>query len=81
MRRTITKTASYSVMHMTVAIAVAYALSGSWVVALSIGIVEPLVQTVAYHFHEQVWARFGRHNDQQDPRPAGMRIPGHAHAA
>ncbi len=81
MRRTITKTASYSVMHMTVAIAVAYVLSGSWVVALSIGIVEPLVQTVAYHFHEQVWARFGRQNDGQDPRAAGMRIPGHAHAA
>lgn len=54
------KTASYSIMHMTVAIAVAYAISGNWMIALGIGIVEPLVQTVAYTVHEEVWARIGR---------------------
>ncbi|WP_428482013.1 DUF2061 domain-containing protein [Pyruvatibacter mobilis] len=49
------KTFTYSVMHMAVAIAVAFVLSGSWVVAFSIGLIEPLVQTVAYHLHERAW--------------------------
>jgi uncharacterized membrane protein len=58
--RTARKTASYSIMHMAVAMAVAFALSGSWVVAFSIGLIEPLVQTVAYHFHEKVWGETNR---------------------
>lgn len=55
--RQIAKTGSYSVMHLTVAIAVAYILSGDWRIALGIGIVEPLVQTVAYTVHERVWSK------------------------
>ena len=55
MPRSLIKTGTYAAMHMAVAMAVAYALSGSWVVALGIGLVEPLVQTVAYHFHERAW--------------------------
>ena len=53
------KTFTYSVMHMGVAIAVAFVLSGSWVVAFSIGLIEPLVQTVAYHLHERAWGNDG----------------------
>ena len=58
-RRThrIAKTCSYSCMHMVVAISVAYALSGSWLIAISIGLIEPLVQTVAYAIHERLWER------------------------
>lgn len=51
------KTFTYSMMHMVVAICVAYALSGSWAVALGIGIVEPIVQTFAYRFHENTWEK------------------------
>lgn len=49
------KTLSYAGMHMSIAIVVAYVLSGSWKVALAIGMVEPCVQTVAYFFHERAW--------------------------
>lgn len=52
-----TKTLTYSLMHMLVAISVAYAVSGNWAVALGIGLLEPLVQTVFYHLHERLWAR------------------------
>ena len=55
--RQIAKTGSYSAMHLTVAVAVAYVLTGDWRVALGIGIVEPLVQTVAYTVHERIWAK------------------------
>ena len=49
------KTMSYCAMHITVATLIAYALSGSWLVALSIGLIEPLVQTFVFYFHETAW--------------------------
>ena len=54
------KTATYCMMHFTVAIAVAYALTRSWEIALSIGIIEPLVQTVFFNMHERGWNRARR---------------------
>lgn len=54
------KTLTYSLMHFSVAICVAYALTGSWHAALAIGMIEPLLQTVAYTLHERAWARAGR---------------------
>lgn len=53
------KTATYATMHMTVAIIVAYALSGDWKVALAIGTIEPCVQTIAFFFHERFWHKYG----------------------
>jgi uncharacterized membrane protein len=44
-------------MHMVVAVAVAWAISGDWRIALGIGVIEPLVQTVAYTIHERLWSR------------------------
>ena len=52
---TTVKTITYCVMHFTVAIAVAFALTGNWALALSIGIIEPLVQTVFFNVHERGW--------------------------
>lgn len=44
-------------MHFCVAIAVAFALTGDALIALSIGLIEPMVQTVAYALHKYGWAR------------------------
>lgn len=49
------KTGSYAVMHFAVAIVVAYLLTRSWQAALAIGLIEPIVQTVAFHFHDRAW--------------------------
>lgn len=49
------KTATYSLMHVAVAFLVAYGISGDWRIALSISLIEPAVQTVAYYFHEKAW--------------------------
>jgi uncharacterized membrane protein len=51
------KTATYALMHFTVAIAVAYVLTGSWQMALAIGLVEPFVQTFFFAIHERLWNR------------------------
>jgi uncharacterized membrane protein len=54
---TLAKTLTYCLMHFTVAIAIAYIISGNWAIALSIGVVEPLVQTGCYNMHERGWNR------------------------
>ncbi|MEM8616492.1 MAG: DUF2061 domain-containing protein [Pseudomonadota bacterium] len=51
------KTFTYCVMHLLVAMAVAYALTWNLAAAFAIGLIEPMVQTVAYNFHERYWAR------------------------
>lgn len=57
--RTAKKTLSYSVMHLIVAITVAYALTRDWRAALAIGMIEPIFQTMAFAVHERIWARIG----------------------
>ena len=52
-----TKTMSFAAVHFTVAFSVGYLMSGSVLVGGAIALVEPLVNTVAYHFHEQIWKR------------------------
>jgi uncharacterized membrane protein len=55
-----TKTMSFAAVHFTVAFTVGYLLSGSVLVGGAIALVEPAVNTVAYHFHEKAWNRFKR---------------------
>ena len=71
MNRTLLKTCTYGVMHFTVAIIVAYALTRDWRLALAVGIVEPIVQTFAFAVHEKLWSR--------RPEVQGLRICGHGH--
>lgn len=59
---TLAKTITYCLMHFIVAIAVAYAISGNWAVALSIGIIEPLVQTFFFNMHERGWNKARRNH-------------------
>ncbi|AZS23037.1 MULTISPECIES: DUF2061 domain-containing protein [unclassified Caulobacter] len=61
------KTLTYASMHLTVAVAVAYALTRDWRVALAVGLVEPMVQTVAFNIHERLWSRADqRARDRRD---------------
>lgn len=50
-----TKTLSFAVVHFTVAFSVAYLLSGSFLVGGLIALIEPVINTVAYYFHEKIW--------------------------
>lgn len=54
------KIASYGVMHLVVAILVAFAITRDWRLALAVGIVEPFFQTIAYSIHDRVWHRIER---------------------
>ncbi|HEY9198012.1 MAG TPA: DUF2061 domain-containing protein [Gammaproteobacteria bacterium] len=55
------KTLSFAATHFTVAFGVAYALTGDVVIGGTLALVEPAVNTVAYHFHEKIWVRIRGH--------------------
>lgn len=54
------KTGSYSLMHLTVAIAVAYLITRDWRAALAVGLIEPIIQTFAFLLHDRLWSRIER---------------------
>lgn len=51
------KTTTFAVMHFSIAFAVVYAMTGSLLMGGAVAIVEPAVNTVAFHFHEKIWKR------------------------
>jgi uncharacterized membrane protein len=59
-RRLALKIASYGVMHLVVAILVAFAITRDWRLALAVGVVEPFFQTIAYSIHDRIWHRIER---------------------
>lgn len=65
-----TKTASFAIVHFSVAFAVGYALTGSVLVGGAIALVEPAVNTVAYFIHEKVWERIRNRAPRHDARIA-----------
>ncbi|WP_414596919.1 DUF2061 domain-containing protein [Achromobacter sp. F4_2707] len=56
-RRTFVKTLSYYALHIVVAACVAFAVTGDWLAALTLSLLEPTVQAFAYFAHDKVWAR------------------------
>jgi uncharacterized membrane protein len=55
-----TKTLSFAAVHFSVAFSVGYLMTGSLAVGSALALVEPAVNTVAYFFHEKLWARLDR---------------------
>lgn len=53
----LTKTTSYYALHVAVAACVAYAVTGSWAIAMGMSLLEPSVQAVAYFVHDKCWDR------------------------
>ena len=48
---------TFALVHFSVAFTVAYLMTGSVLVGGAIALVEPAINTVAYHVHERVWHR------------------------
>lgn len=56
-QRTLKKTLSYYIMHIVVAMLVAYMVTSNLWMALTLSLLEPTVQAIAFFFHEKVWNR------------------------
>lgn len=67
---TLKKTGSYYVMHIVVAALVAYAVTGNLMMSLTLSLLEPTVQAVAFFFHEKAWERAGHRRAAARPTPA-----------
>ena len=62
------KTISSGIVHFKVGFGAVFALTGSRVIGGLVALTEPLVDTVAHHYHEKARARFlGR---SRGPQPA-----------
>ena len=57
-QRTLKKTLSYYIMHISVAMIVAYMITGILIMAATLSLIEPTVQAFAFFFHEKVWNYF-----------------------
>ncbi|NKE65839.1 DUF2061 domain-containing protein [Ramlibacter sp. RBP-2] len=64
------KTASYYVLHMLVASMVAYAVTRDVVMAVTLSLLEPTVQAVAFFFHEKAWQWRARRSEEHAARAA-----------
>ncbi len=68
-----TKTLSFGAMHISVAFVVVYLMTGDWLTGGLVALVEPCVNTVAFHIHEKLWARAGSASDlQAQPALCGL---------
>lgn len=61
------KTATYLGIHLTVGFSVAYLMTGSVAMAGGIALIEPMINAVAFFFHEQAWKKI----TARPPRGAG----------
>ena len=52
---TLIKTATFAIVHFSVAFSVAYLLTGSVAISGALALIEPMVNTVGYYLHERVW--------------------------
>jgi uncharacterized membrane protein len=55
-RLSLAKTGSFAVVHFSVAFSIAYLLTGNAGIASALALLEPIANSVAYFFHERVWA-------------------------
>ncbi len=61
------KTALFAAVHFTVAFALAYVMTGSVLIGGAIALLEPALNTFAFHIHEKVWQRI---EQRRGPRAA-----------
>jgi len=66
------KTASFAIVHMTVAFAVVWLLTGSWAIGGVVALIEPAINTMAYFFHEKFWERAGQRRLRNEPSREGV---------
>jgi uncharacterized membrane protein len=68
---TLKKTASYYLVHISVAAMVAYAVTGDLWMSLTLSLLEPSVQAIAFFFHEKVWDRVTQRKTALSPSAEG----------
>ncbi len=72
-----TKTITFAGLHFTIALTVAYILTGDFLLGSIIALIEPGVNTVAFYFHERLWHRVSfphRHQGKTQLKTASFAV-------
>lgn len=72
------KTLSFACVHFGVAFALTWWITGSVTAGGAVALVEPLCNTVAFHWHEKAWACFAAHRRATGTPGAAAAAPGTA---
>ena len=59
------KTITFAILHFSVAFSVAYILTDSIGVSSAVALVEPIVNTVVFYFHEKAWNRYEKNKSEK----------------
>ena len=51
------KTSTYGLLHIIVAMLVAYVLTGNIKIVIGFGLIEPVIQMIVFSVHEYVWEK------------------------
>jgi uncharacterized membrane protein len=65
------KTLTFAILHMSIAFGVVWALTGSMALGGAVALIEPMLNTIAYFFHEKVWERWGHFRSKAKQPPEG----------
>lgn len=58
-KKSLKKTISWQLVHMTLVAGTIYILTGEWEIAGIAAIAELVWETAAYYLHERAWAKWG----------------------
>lgn len=68
------KTLTFAVLHFSVAFGVAYILTGSIGISGAVALIEPLVNTVVFYFHEKAWNRYEQNKKSDKKSDKNIRL-------
>jgi uncharacterized membrane protein len=59
-KKSLKKTISWQIVHMTLVAGTIYVLTGEWEIAGIAALAELVWESVAFYAHERAWARWGK---------------------
>lgn len=59
------KTLTFAALHFSVAFSITYVLTGSIGVSGAVALVEPLINTIVFYFHEKTWNLYEKNKTVQ----------------
>ena len=51
------KTISFAIVHFSVAFSVTYLMTGDLLIGGALALIEPAINTIAFHIHEGIWSK------------------------
>lgn len=69
------KTLTFAILHFGVAFSITYLLTGSIGISSAVALIEPMVNTIVFYFHEKVWNRYERKCNRE--QKSSHKIPLH----